>query len=175
MTVAVNGGWADFRADLARRTKKPLKHVTFVMYFLGSVVAIGGLGLWVELINYARTSGPGDAASVRTAIATFFPALIGSTCLQIILGNYLKQLRATAFLFTLAFAGIGFWLIFDRGMAASYSLAIGSVSSLASLWFWWIANADNPDFFDEETSPAAATGGEDASRALRGDLGGFDV
>lgn len=175
MATAANGGWGDFRADLLRRTTKPLRHVTFVMYFLASVVAIGGLGLWVELINYARAPGTGDLTAVRTAIATFFPALIGSTCLQIILGDYLKQLRAFAFLFTLAFAAVAFWLIVDKGLAAQSAVGLGAAASVASLWFWCIANADNADLFDEELKPTAATGGEDTNRDLGGDLNGFDA
>lgn len=174
MSIAVDGGWADFRADLVRRTRKPLSHVTFVMHFLLSVVAIGGLGLWVELLNYSRASTPENLMSVRTAIATFFPALIGSTCLQVILGTFLKQLRAFAMLFTVTFAVIGFWLIFDRGMGSSRALLVGTAASLFSLWFWWIANADNPDFYDEELAPTAAVGGN-PERALGGDLEGFDA
>ena len=174
MSIAVDGGWADFRADLVRRTRKPLSHVTFVMHFLLSVVAIGGLGLWVELLNYSRASTPENLMSVRTAMATFFPALIGSTCLQMILGTFLKQLRLFALCFTVIFAVIGSWLIFDRGLGSAPALLIGTVASLCSLWFWWIANADNPDFQDETLAPTAAVGGN-TDRALGGDLGGFDA
>jgi hypothetical protein len=174
MSIAVDGGWADFRADLMRRTRRPLSHVTFVMHFLLSVVAIGGLGLWVELLNYSRAGTPENLMSVRTAIATFFPALIGSTCLQMILGSFLKQLRIFALLFTVTFAVIGFWLIFDRGMGSASALLIGTFASLCSLWFWWIANADNPDFQDETLAPSAAVGGR-TDRDLDGDLKGFDA
>ena len=40
------GGWRDLGRDLRRRTLKPLQHATFVSYFIGSVVFIGGLGIW---------------------------------------------------------------------------------------------------------------------------------
>ncbi len=174
MAAAPTGGWSDFRSDLARRTRIPFAHVTFVIYFVASIVLIGGLGLWVELINYARSTGPGDLTSVRTAVATFFPALIGSTCLQVQIGKFQKQARAVSFLSMLIFAVVGFWLIFDRGLADCTVLAVGTLCSLFSLWFWWVANADNVDLYDDEP-PNAATGGEDTGRPLGGDLTEFQA
>ncbi|TXC71319.1 hypothetical protein FSB78_10475 [Sphingomonas ginsenosidivorax] len=171
--AATEGGWGELGHDLWRRTKRPLRHATFVSFFIGSVVGIGGLGIWVELINLGRGDSPVDLASLRTALATFFPALVGSTCFQIILGRYLKALKAVTFPASIALAVVGFWLIFDRGLTAHKAITIAILATIVSLWFWWIANADNPDFFDE-TLPLAAVGG-DTARPLDGNLDGFDA
>lgn len=170
---AAEGGWSELRRDVWRRTTRPAAHATFVFFFFGSVVLIGGLGIWVELINAAKAPSPTDFLPVRTAMATFFPALIGSTCFQIVLGKYLKALRAVAFVGTTIIAAVGFWLVLDRNLSTALSLSIGTLASLVSLWFWWIANADNPDFFDEPLDQAALGGSTD--RPLGGDLGGFDA
>jgi hypothetical protein len=166
------GGWDVFRRDLARRWCEPFQHATYCFYFFASVIVIGGLGIWVELVLLAEGIS-GDAGNLRTAIATFFPALIGSTCLQILFGAYLRQLRAFAVAFTLVFAAIGLWLIADRNLSTPKSLIAGGLSSFASLWFWWIANAFNADYFDEQ-DPTAPIGGEDPNAKLGGTLEGFD-
>jgi hypothetical protein len=166
------GGWNDFWRDVARRTREPAHHATYVFFFAASVVIIGCLGIWLELFLLGH-KGWGDAGNLKTAIATFFPALIGSTCLQIIFGQYLRQLKAFSIVFTLIFAGISIGLLVENGLRTWAALLLGALSSIASLWFWWIANADNSDYFDEQ-SPTASIGGDNPTGELAGSLAGFD-
>lgn len=167
------GGARALRQDLWRRTTKPTEHVTFWAYFVGSVIFLGGLGIWVELVNLAREPSPANLFPLRTAVATFFSALYGSACFQVVLGRYLKALRAIAYVGTLVYLVIGFWLLFDRSLSPTLSLSVGGIATLVSLWFWWITNADNPDFFDEPLNQAAIGGNPD--RPLEGDLGDFEA
>lgn len=170
--ISQTGGWNEFGDDLARRTRQPLRHATYCFFFVASVVIVGGLGIWLEIVLLARSAAP-DAASLKTAIATFFPALIGSTCLQILFGTYLKALRAFSIVLTLFFAAIGVWLILDRNLLTGTAVTVGTISTLVSLWFWWIANADNADFFDDDLS-RAPIGGDNPSGPLDGSLAGFE-
>lgn len=165
------GGWKDFRDDLRRRWRQPLRHATYCFYFVSSVLFIGCLGIWLEFALLARSDWQ-DATNLKSAIATFFPALIGSTCLQLLLQQTLKALKAFSIAFMLFFFVIGAWLIADRDLPDWIAFSIGVASSVASLWYWWIANADNADFFDDQT-PTASVGGDDTARALDGSLTGF--
>lgn len=175
MSTPTNIGWAAFRKELWRRTREPADHVVFVGHFLLSVVVIGGLGLWVELGNYFFGPPGQDLGNVRTAIATFFPALAGSTAMQLSLGKHIKQLQILGYFFMILFGGVGILLIAHRDLDPAWALGIGTAFYLGSLWFWWIANADNPEYLDDEVPPTAATGGDDTTGPLPGDLEGFDA
>ena len=165
--------WKDLGKELRRRTRIPLSHATFVTYFVGAVVIIGGLGIWVEALNAARAGGAVDLSPLRTAIATVFLAMIGSACFQLILGNSLKQIRAVAFFSSVVAALIGLWLMTDDGLADWGALLIGGGVYLYSLWIWWITNADNGDFLDHPS--VDDTIGGDVDQPLTGDLDGFDA
>lgn len=165
-----SGGWNEFGRDLKRRTRQPFRHATYCFYFFASVILIGGLGIWLEIVLLARTNWE-SAANLKTAVATFFPALIGSTCLQILFGTYLKALKAFSVVLTLVFAATGFWIIVDRDLATCIALGVGAFSTAISLWYWWIANADNADFFDDPTAPI---GGDNPTGPLGGSLAGFE-
>lgn len=171
MPGTVAAGWGGLKADLRRRTFEPLRHVSFVCYFLVAVAGVGALGIWVELINLCLAKPPLDPSALRTAIATFFPALVGSTCFQVVLGRYLKALQAAIFLATSILLAIAGWLISAHSLSFTISLPIAVLASLVSLWLWWIANADNPDLADEALVDAP-TGGA-VGQTLSGNLEGF--
>ena len=149
-----------------------MRHATYCFFFVASVIIVGGLGIWLEIVLLARADLP-NAANLKTAIATFFPALIGSTCLQILFGTYLKALRAFSVVLTLFFVAIGVWILADRELAIWIAITAGASSTLVSLWFWWIANADNADFFDDDLS-RAPIGGDNPTAPLDGSLAGFE-
>jgi hypothetical protein len=165
------GGWKDFRDDLKRRWRQPFNHATFCFYFASSVLFIGSIGIWLEFAFLAHSEW-NDSTNLKSALATFFPALIGSTCLQLLLQNTLKALKAFSIAFMLFFFAIGGWLILDRDLSSWIAFPVGLGSTLASLWYWWIANADNADFYDDQP-PTASVGGEDTGRQLDGTLAGF--
>ncbi|WP_114954999.1 hypothetical protein [Sphingosinicella terrae] len=171
-TIVPGGGWRDFRRDLARRWREPFRHATYCFFFIASVIFVGGLGIWLEFVMLARSDPPASTTNLRTAIATFFPALIGSTCLQILFGTYLKAMKAFSIVFTLIFSAIGAWLIMDDALRPQTAFFVGGASTLASLWYWWIANADNADYYDDR-APTASIGGDDPTRPLEGNLTGF--
>lgn len=85
--------WVLLGRELLRRSRSPLQHFSFVAYFLVAVVGLGGIGIWLELEAMSRvpqtTLNP--LVSVRTALISFFPALAGTSCMQLIWSDESKK------------------------------------------------------------------------------------
>jgi hypothetical protein len=168
------GSWAGLGKELKKRTIEPLFHASFVIYFIVSVVIVGGAGIWLEIYAYnfppLVDSGPPSLAALRTAFVTFFSALAGSACMQLIWAeDYLRSLRAFATL-VLVVTSILALIVAIPAIHNVTALCIGVASSLVALWIWWVANAKQKDLLD----PDAPTGG-DPSAPLAGNLQGFNV
>jgi hypothetical protein len=147
------------------------------MYFLCAVILLGGIGFWIELYAFliydaSPTAKIEQISSLRTSVITFFPALAGSACLQLIWAeNHQKSLRSFGVLFlcTMVLTALA---ISPSAVGNRSALIVGFFSSLAALWTWWIANARQNDLLD--INPDAPLGGnEDAE--LEGNLDGFRV
>lgn len=74
-----DGDWSYLGNKIKRRTLYPFADVPFVLYVLLAIIGLGCLGIWVEVIKLALSSDPKSYEAVLTALATFFPALIGSS------------------------------------------------------------------------------------------------
>lgn len=173
-----NDSWSILGKELKRRTVQPKRHVSFALYFFIAVVVLGGAGIWLELYAYisqpTTSSGPSPSAgALRTAVITFFPALAGTSCMQLIWENDdFRSLRAFAtsalvvlFLTALAIA--------PAAVTTTAALWIGCAASFAALWTWWIANADQQGLMDLD--PDAPMGKKDPEADLSGNLDGFTV
>ena len=176
---SIDGKFASWRRlgrELRKRSSDPLGHFSFVSYFLVAVVIFGGAGIWTELrsyLNFAPTTGHPCAslASLRTALITFFPALAGSSCMQLIwAADYERSLRAFAVVVLTALI-VAIFFITPEGVSDRAALTVGMVASLLALWSWWIANAKQQDLLD----PDAATGGKAVGGDLPGNLDEFKV
>ena len=158
--------WAALGRELALRAVEPIEHPTFVMFFLAIVVGVGGVGTWVEVFKLSRPpTSPDPLDGLITSLITFFFALVGTSCTQLIIEeSESKALRALAqCVLFLAFVG---------GVLATAGVASGkegiwpwTIASIAALVVWWIANAKSPSLRD----PEAPTGGS-VNRDLPGDL-----
>jgi hypothetical protein len=162
--------------ELWRRTRDPIGHPSFVIFFLLAVVGCAGLGLWIEVWAYFSSDQSGELDSVRTALTTYFPALAGSTVLQLIWAESSgRSLRAFALL--CAFMIVLMTIVSSAGSKFDDGTAIwvGIVASIGAGWIWWITNADQQDFQDKIDPDAAIGGGRDRveSRQLSGSLDGF--
>jgi hypothetical protein len=150
----------------------PLAHPTFVIYFVFIVVGLGGVGTWVEVYKLYRPLGapPEPTDGLITSLVTFFFALTGSSCTQLIIEeSESKSLRALAAgMFILALAGA--FLAIARVRNVDLAVWASSLASVASLVVWWIANAKSPGLRD----PDAPTGGS-VKKDLPGDLTGYIV
>ena len=161
--------WTVLWRDISDRFRDPPEHPTFIFYFLFLVLGLGAAGTWVELFKYWRSTNASEPLDgLITSLVTFFFALIGTSCTQIIIDDTeskaLKTL-AQGILITsmlvviLATAGIG------KGVSAAWAWGFGSAIALA---VWWIANAKTPGLRD----PDAPTGGS-LKKDLPGNLSGY--
>lgn len=170
--------WILLWRELKKRTVEPFSHVSFVFYFLIAVIVIGGIGFWIELFNYAVYATPNAALAdplspLRTAVITFFPALAGSACLQLVWAeSHQKSLRAFAAFVLFLMVAIAI-VIAPNAVTNSSALKWGFASSIIALWTWWIANAYQADLRDDIDPDASLGGNKDAK--LSGNLNGFTV
>lgn len=169
------GDWRYLGREIWRRTWNPFRNVPFVFYVVLAILGLGCLGIWVELVKTQVSSTPSSYDGVLTAIATFYPALIGSASLQLILtstGKSDKVLVSFALLACFAsFFSVVLISVFHQlypvwcFWAASYFAAF-------AVWFWWFTNGDDVTY--QNAAIDAAAGG-DTSKALKGDLDDFKV
>lgn len=169
--------WIGLGRELKKRTFEPFSHASFVIYFVVAVILIGGVGFWIELYAYLLHARPpieqaDPLSALRTTVITFFPALAGSACLQLVWAeNHQKSLRAFGVLFLCVMTVMAL-AISPNAVGNRSALILGFISSVAALWTWWIANAKQEDLLDID--PDAPLGG-DEDATLSGDLGGFTI
>lgn len=162
-----------FWSELKRRTFQPFKNLTFVFYVFAAIIVLGCLGIWVALFKFAQVPDSGNRAQVLTAIATFFPALVGSSSLQLMLasaGNNDKLFVVFSYVVSLLAA---FAVVLVSSLHAEYpylSLWIAIAFSIIAVWLWCFTNGDDPTY--KSAAVDAASGG-DTNRPLKGDTTGF--
>ncbi|WP_141441580.1 hypothetical protein [Delftia acidovorans] len=151
--------------------------MSFTLYFLVAVILLGGTGVWFELhayLTYVPTpENPSvSAAALRTAVLTFFPALAGTSCMQLIwdTGEF-RSLRAFA-TSVLVILGVAAAAVAPAHISATVALSIGCIASGIAFWMWWIANAEQTGLQDINTD---APMGKDPNTEPAGDLNGFTV
>ncbi|MFN4037511.1 hypothetical protein [Comamonas aquatica] len=161
--------WAALRRELALRAVEPIEHPTFVIFFLAIVVGVGGVGTWVELFKLSRPQGaPDPLDGLITSLITFFFALVGTSCTQLIIEeSESKALRALAqFVLFLAFVGA---VLATAGVGSGQAgIWPWTFASVAALVVWWLANAKSPGLRD----PDAPTGGA-VTKTLPGNLANY--
>lgn len=168
------GDWRYLKHELVRRTYQPLSDVPFVFYVLLAIIGLGCLGIWVELVKVAIASGQRGYDGVVTALATFFPALVGSSSLQLVLtstGNKDKVLVSFACLA----CGISFAAVILISVLyphfPDYSFWASALFAIGAVWLWCFTNGDDPTY---KSAPVDAPSGGDPNRRLKGDTHGYE-
>ena len=159
------------------RTATPFQSLPFIIYVVTAVFMFGGLGIWAEILKIAIGGCIIEWSGLVTSVLTFFPALIGSTTLQLILassnqGSTDKIMISFALLLLCVFLAFAVLLPFVSTNHPIAALIGGSFCALAAVWVWWITNGHDPMFSSQ--LPDAATGGS-SDRDLPGDETGFRV
>lgn len=168
--------WVTLFRELRKRTVEPASHASYVMYFCVAVVLVGGSGVWLEMHSYLFFAPTPEqpipsTSALRIAVITFFPALAGSSCMQLIWAeNQHKSLRAFAITALALLTGVVI-AIAPSVVSNSAALWTGVAASIVALWTWWIANAKQQDLLDID----AATGKKDTGGELPGNLDEFKV
>jgi hypothetical protein len=167
------GDWPYLRREIRRRTFQPFSHAPFIFYVLLAILGLGCLGIWVELVKVAMSSSQSSYEGVLTALATFFPALIGSSSLQLILtstGNRDKVLVSFGyFISSLAIAAVILISVLHAALP-NITFWAAVFFTVAAIWLWWFTNGDDPTY---KSAPLDASSGGDTDKPLRGDTSGF--
>ena len=142
----------------------------------GSFIIFAAIGVWLECIRFLASIGSDDfsGTGLRTAIATYFPAILGATVLQLQISDALRSLRALGFIVGLLFFALASVLIFVEPLPNSVAIVIGLIASAGALACWRIVYADDQSLRDD---PEVATGKVDPNAPLLGDdaLDGYDA
>lgn len=167
------GDWAYLRSEICRRTWQPFSNVPFVFYAIIAIGILGCAGIWVEIAKTALSTKVGNNDGVLTALATFYPALIGSASLQLILSSTDKADKVvTSFALLVcivSFASVALVSVFHAQMPElTVKVAVGF--AVFAIWLWWIANADDPIY---KNAPIDAPSGGSTEQKLSGSTEGF--
>lgn len=147
------------------------------MAFWVGVVGFGGLSIWFELYNLIKALLLGNCQNeiwrpLRFAIAVFFPAIAGTTSLQMVFENEDKSLRGAAVCVALILALLLFPTT-DRDIPDGLGIALGMVLSLVSLWIWCAANGLSASYRQSLDAPIGDKPLDD-SLAGENDLAGIN-
>ncbi|QUJ78339.1 hypothetical protein KDD17_18290 [Sulfitobacter albidus] len=168
------GDWQYLGREIWRRSWQPFKNVPFVFYVVLAIICLGGLGIWVEVIK-GQLGQATDNSGLLTALSTFFPALIGSASLQLILsstGNSDKILVSFSLLACfVSFFGVVLITVFYP-VHPTWSLAAAIWFGIFAVWFWWFTNGDELTY---QNAPIDAAAGGNTARAVKGNLSEFKV
>ncbi|WP_329740738.1 hypothetical protein [Dyella sp. A6] len=167
--------WQQFGEVLKERTLEPLNHPTFIGFFLVAVLAIGGLGIWVEIFR-AVADASSSPKGILLAINVFYPSVGVAAAAQLLINRDLPSyLKALALLMELVFVGGCITLQFTW-QHPIFAIVMESLISVGALWSWWIANAKNPELLDKpEKVPSAAGPADPTASDLPGNLNGLKV
>jgi hypothetical protein len=167
-----SGGWQYLTQEVKRRLSAPVGHFTFWAYLLAGIVGASAFGVWYELLPLLL-GRQGSNEAVFTALLTFFPALAGSSALQLVFDDAAKPMRAFAIVLILIFFGFAVWLGFARPTSLAFAYFSAGLACLLAIFVWWITSGQDPAFRDnvDDTSPL----GGKLSDEPKGDLKGFKV
>lgn len=172
MTASTNDpvdydGYGRLVAEVKRRWHAPRNHPTYMAYFIGSFVLFAAVGAWLELAKILAASGSSDWGPLRTAIATYFPAILGSVAMQLSISDAPRSLRAWGHIFAGLFLALSLFLIVAPNLRDWAAILLGLVGSAAALAFWWVVNADEAALRDD-IPLEAAVGGKNPEAPLLG-------
>ena len=161
------------RRELCRRTAEVWKRFPFLVFVLVAIVGLGGLGIWAELVKVTLSENPERLDGVFTAVAAFYPAVVGSASFQLLLiatGKMDRTITAFGILVLTFTIGAAVLLSIYHALYPIACLIAAVFLVIFSIWLWIVTNADDPIF--KPVSVDAASGGS-PSRDPKGDLSQF--
>ena len=161
------------RREFSRRTAEVWKRFPFVAFVLVAIVGLGGVGIWAELVKMSLSEDPGRLDGVFTAVAAFYPAVVGSASFQLLLiATERMDRNITAFgvlILTFTIAATVLLSVYYAHYPVTCLIAAVFLAFF-SIWLWVVTNVGDPIF--QPVSVDAATGGS-PSRDPKGDLSAF--
>jgi hypothetical protein len=152
--------WADLYRELKERITEPLRHPSFVFYFVAVILVVGGLGVSLSMI---KIIGPDpsfmDLVALPRALSSYLLAILASAVTDLILGESSKRSLQMFALFLLVI-GVILGLIGLTSFALRWAYGCSLVGVLLAWCLWFVANADNAKLKEREPPPNVATGGD---------------
>lgn len=162
--------WALLKAELSKRWNTPFIHISFFTVLAVSILGIGALGVWVELIR-GVSSSKYDWSNFLTAIYTYFPSIAAGSVLQMVMdAKSEKQQFLRSFCILCGFIVAVLTVPYINGLKSCWAYFFGFIGILSSVWLWWIANGCNPSFQDINPNDSL---GPDPKSDPAGDTGGY--
>ena len=124
-----------FFSEFINRIKKPWDTL-FVIYFIGFVIGIGGMGIWYCLYKRDPIEG------VITNFTTYFIAILSTSVVSIINSRTLKNQKTFNVLsvFILIVGFVLFIVANDKG-----SIRLGLIGYFIALIYWVLSSSDDPN------------------------------
>lgn len=146
--------WLELRDYFKDRTKSPLQHPEFILYFICVIFGFGAIGIWASFFEKSPDSTFYHSNLINN-IASFSVAIVASGSIQLFFTEN-KVLKNSLSFLTLIILGISivlFIILLNSTNLNFYWLAIPFWAT--SLCVWWISNADNAyltqNFFVEKS------------------------
>lgn len=170
--VKGSGGVTYLKRELSHRFFSPMGHFTFWVYLIVGVILCGGFGVWYEAIPFYLERPGSSAAGIHTALLTFFPALAGSSALQLLFADGQKPLKAFSVIYSLVFVALAVWLGFAKPANPLLSFGGAAIGSTLAVLMWWLTNGIDKAFDDaiDDRSPLGA----DPGVTPKGNLSGYE-
>lgn len=168
-----NSDWKYLGEEVKRRTIQPFSNTIFVLYAFLAIILLGCLGIWVELYKYAFSDGVEKYDGLMTAVATFYPALVGSAAIHLALSSTGREYKVfVALAFLVSFVVIGSVVLISAiyKISPGWCLFAAIIITFFSVWFWWFTYGDDPTY---KPVPVDAAAGGDIRRELKGNTSGF--
>ncbi|MDK1389671.1 hypothetical protein QN224_30370 [Sinorhizobium sp. 8-89] len=161
------------KRELSHRFLTPMGHFTFWVYLFVGIVFFGGFGVWYEVIPFWFSRPGSTSAGIYTALLTFFPALAGSSALQLLFAEGQKPLKAFSVAYAVVFIALAVWLGFAKPSNPIIAFTGATIGALLAILMWWLTSGNDPAFNDAIDD--RSTLGADPKSTPKGDLNGFEV
>lgn len=129
--------WSELKEFLIFRTKKPISHPEFIVYFLLVILIIGGLGVWSDLFRANDLN-----KSISNNLNAYALTIIAASTIELIFSKE-TILKNTLTLISVGIIVIYIFLFFILNNNNVPTLIFSVLSTLIALYIWWIANAEN--------------------------------
>ena len=164
--------WQEFWDELTERLRTPAKHPTFVFYFFGIIVLVGGFG-WLEPLGSGLFSWEWtENKTVRliSAFYTYSVCIAATAAVDLILS--LHQRKYLMMLFLVCCGLVLLCAILAANLGTLASIPPLFVGYILALFLWWVGNANNFNLLDSQPKPDVTTGGDTHVQPV-GNLGDF--
>lgn len=171
--------WNSFLSDVLQRLKKPFRHPAFCMYFVVFTLGVGGIGVWIEAIKAILNPTFEAMMLVPRTLSTYLLAVIATAAADLVMSDlvmpeeqtkrYMRMFALASLVVGTALGVVGLNISFLKW---AYGCAI--LGTILALLLWWLANAANSKFLEQDPPVDAATGG-DPDQNLAGNLDGLQA